>query len=123
MVRCDRYMILAFTRFRLDAINLNNARSVSSNQNSYLSVTKLHKISRKNISSLMLAFSVCCVFSLPGSGLKPQKGHEKVLACTPPPQWKDAFKFENNGSYRRVYRVGVSCRTITRDLVVLPGPF
>lgn len=77
-------MILAFSIFRLDGINLNNARSVSSNQNSYMSVTKLHKISRKNISSLMLAFSVCCVFSLPGSGLKPQKGHEKVLACTPP---------------------------------------
>lgn len=47
MVRCDRYVILALSRFHLDAINLNNARNV---QNSYLSVTKLHKISRKYIS-------------------------------------------------------------------------
>lgn len=50
IVQCDRYVILAFSRFRLDAINLNSARSVSRNQNSYLSVTKLHKISRKSIS-------------------------------------------------------------------------
>lgn len=42
MVRYDRYMVLTFSSFHLDAINLNNGKSLSSNQHSYLGHTELY---------------------------------------------------------------------------------